>query len=516
MPPGTPRIYSYKDYDPAPRVMYCTDPAEADRLVEQLSGPVGFDMEWKFYFARRTAVHKPVAVIQVADEKMILVVQISAMKMVPPKLKALTESADIPKMGANIHNDGKKLYQDYGVLARNLVELGAFAKVADPACSATFGNRKIVALARIVEHYCDGKTLDKGPVRSSDWERPLTAQQVDYAANDAYCAIMAYKRMQQIAKQNEVVFDGKEYYYTQNVSSVFDRRPTVALVEEPTFTLATRPDVSPATRPITLPTPVSRTASMASTSSTSSDTTTVWPPPPLSATPSASSVYSSVSELVYETSISESTAAGAAAGSNTEPPSASSIYTPLVSHLEDDEPPYEPPIRIMPQQRSKSSRSFQRTTSQQSVPPSSTARPAASTARPPNSTGEPQHTSTEPSYAPPIRVLPPSKTTFNKPLVPGMIYTSEMAKMGMQKQHLRAYRFWHIEGKTMEQMCRDLSTRGPTDPLKAGTVISYVVGALQKDNSLPFDRERLHNLVRSDAGSWQRHHDFMEEVAKRA
>ena len=57
----------------------------------------------------------------------------------------------------------------------SLIELGAVARLADP--SFTEG-RRIVSLATIVDLYCDGKTLDKGPVRMSNWERvPLTAAQ---------------------------------------------------------------------------------------------------------------------------------------------------------------------------------------------------------------------------------------------------------------------------------------------------------------------------------------------------
>ena len=73
-------------------------------------------------------------------------------------------------------DDGKKLLKDYGVAAANLVELGALARKADPTFASS---RSIVSLAKIIEVYCDGKVLDKGPVRMSDWERaPLSAEQL--------------------------------------------------------------------------------------------------------------------------------------------------------------------------------------------------------------------------------------------------------------------------------------------------------------------------------------------------
>ncbi|KAI5897039.1 uncharacterized protein SCHCODRAFT_02491434 [Schizophyllum commune H4-8] len=91
-----------------------------------------------------------------------------------------------------------------------------------------------------------------------------------------------------------------------------------------------------------------------------------------------------------------------------------------------------------------------------------------------------------------------------------MLYTSHHAASGMPKQHLRAYRFWHVERKPMDEMCRALSTRGRDDPLKVGTVVSYILGALAKDPSLPFDKGRLVELAGSDAGSWARWRGFVE------
>lgn len=75
-----------------------------------------------------------------------------------------------------ISDDGRKLFRDYGILAANLVELGGLARAADPSCSFT---RSIVALAKVVETYT-GKVLDKGKVRSSDWEHvPLSEEQLE-------------------------------------------------------------------------------------------------------------------------------------------------------------------------------------------------------------------------------------------------------------------------------------------------------------------------------------------------
>jgi len=69
-----------------------------------------------------------------------------------------------------------KLFRDYGILASNLVELGAFACQIDKGFASTF-KRPIVSLAKVVS-YCLHKTLDKGPVRMSDWSKNLTRAQM--------------------------------------------------------------------------------------------------------------------------------------------------------------------------------------------------------------------------------------------------------------------------------------------------------------------------------------------------
>jgi len=46
----------------------------------------------------------------------------------------------------NYTGDGKKLFRDYGILAKNLVELGTVALMVDPA---PVWKRKIVSLAKV-------------------------------------------------------------------------------------------------------------------------------------------------------------------------------------------------------------------------------------------------------------------------------------------------------------------------------------------------------------------------------
>ncbi|KAI0089578.1 ribonuclease H-like domain-containing protein [Irpex rosettiformis] len=203
-------LYSYKDYTPKPIIVYTRHEDEANDIVETLKGPLGFDMEWRVLRVRGAArEERRVSVIQICDRNVILVIQVSAMKKFPQKVKRIIENPSIPKIGANIRNDGQKLLRDYDVVAANLVELGALAREADPEFVS---KRSIVSLSRIIEDYCDGKVLDKGPVRMSNWEAiPLSPGQLHYAANDAHSALMAYRRLMQIAVMHERTLDDRKY-----------------------------------------------------------------------------------------------------------------------------------------------------------------------------------------------------------------------------------------------------------------------------------------------------------------
>ncbi|KAG6867327.1 hypothetical protein C0993_004333 [Termitomyces sp. T159_Od127] len=215
-PPIHLPAYSYKDYtDPKAYVAYTRDVDEANDLIAALKpGPVAFDMEWCFSIARKTKVRRT-AVIQIADSAgLVVIVHLSAMPRFPKALQALLENPEIPKLGANIMADGKKLFRDYGVLAKNLLELAALAVAWDPAHTI---KRKITSLAKLTETYC-GKALGKGAERTSNWEVPelselqkhcnilltrhgffvLTCRALD-AANDVHCSMEIYKRLRSLA-----------------------------------------------------------------------------------------------------------------------------------------------------------------------------------------------------------------------------------------------------------------------------------------------------------------------------
>ena len=74
-------LYSYKQYRPTPAVVYTQHEEEANDLVQGMKGPLGFDLEWVVTFRRRkTPMERRTALVQLCDARMILLVQVSAMK----------------------------------------------------------------------------------------------------------------------------------------------------------------------------------------------------------------------------------------------------------------------------------------------------------------------------------------------------------------------------------------------------------------------------------------------------
>ena len=78
-------------------------------------------------------------------------------------------------MGVNIGNDGRKLFKDWGVQVRGLVELSYLAREVDDELEK---KRAFLRLDYVVERYT-GRTLLKGPVRLSNWELWLKEEQLE-------------------------------------------------------------------------------------------------------------------------------------------------------------------------------------------------------------------------------------------------------------------------------------------------------------------------------------------------
>lgn len=170
-------------FSTSPKIVYTRDASEADDLISCLRGPLGFDMEWPRWAkewdkAADRWVYKQgrTAVVQVADERMVVVYHLCDKGHLGPGMRALLSDARRFKVGVNIVGDGRKLVRD-GLVEmppEGLVELSRLAKAVDE-----WGSHRLVALARLARRYL-GVELDKDDqVRSGEWDKSLEQNQIE-------------------------------------------------------------------------------------------------------------------------------------------------------------------------------------------------------------------------------------------------------------------------------------------------------------------------------------------------
>ncbi|KZV74250.1 ribonuclease H-like protein [Peniophora sp. CONT] len=190
--------YTIASRTPVPAVIYISTSQELDAALEDFQGPYGFDCEWKCM-----PESGRIALIQLSNGSKVLLIHVFAMSEFPVQLKALLEDVSIAKVGVFVEGDGKRLREEYGVVSRNLVNLGPLAWCID-ANFRTLYRQRGTSLANTVIHFLQ-RVLPKGPVRLSNWERvPLTDAQREYAAGDAHCALEIYRLLLTQAASNNI------------------------------------------------------------------------------------------------------------------------------------------------------------------------------------------------------------------------------------------------------------------------------------------------------------------------
>ena len=78
--PAPTSAYSWSEWSPNARVVYLRSSEDANRHLSTMTpGCIGFDLEWKPVFAKG-AKENPVALVQLANDDMIYLLQVTAMK----------------------------------------------------------------------------------------------------------------------------------------------------------------------------------------------------------------------------------------------------------------------------------------------------------------------------------------------------------------------------------------------------------------------------------------------------
>jgi ribonuclease D len=143
-----------------------------------------------------------IGLIQIASESKIALFHIglhrgkTAEDIIAPTLRRLLEDPAIGKVGVNVLKaDFARLSRFFGLKPKGAIESSHLYRLVK------FGPRKpelvsvkLVSLAHQVEDQL-GLPLYKGDVRTSNWSKPLSKEQINYAAGDAYAGFMLYKCM---------------------------------------------------------------------------------------------------------------------------------------------------------------------------------------------------------------------------------------------------------------------------------------------------------------------------------
>ncbi|XP_027454735.1 Werner syndrome ATP-dependent helicase isoform X3 [Zalophus californianus] len=176
-------------------IVYSYEASDCSFLSEDIStnlspgGVVGFDMEWPPVYNK--GKRSRVALIQLCvSESRCYLFHISSMSVFPQGLKMLLENEAIKKAGVGIKGDQRKLLCDFDIDLKNFVEL---TDVANEKLKCT----EIWSLNGLVKHLFGKQLLKDRSVRCSNWsDFPLTEDQKQYAATDAYAGLIIYQKLE--------------------------------------------------------------------------------------------------------------------------------------------------------------------------------------------------------------------------------------------------------------------------------------------------------------------------------
>eukprot|EP00808_Paulinella_micropora_P005577 g63230.t1 len=147
---------------------------------------VGLDMEWKPTY-QRGFQSNPVALVQVCNESLALLMRVRSFKSLPPALVELLQHPQLLKAGVGVHEDVRKLQSSFPgnvISAQGVLDVASgFHAVCPEQYHKGIGLAKLLSLV-----WCAALGKSKS-VTCSNWEaQPLSAEQQRYAALDAWAS----------------------------------------------------------------------------------------------------------------------------------------------------------------------------------------------------------------------------------------------------------------------------------------------------------------------------------------
>lgn len=190
------------------KVHYCQSLHTSERVLSQYflnEKIVGFDIEWMADTNRHGGPKQNVSLIQIASEERIALLHIAVYAkdnvsaLVAPSLKKLMEDPAITKVGVAIKGDCTRLRNHLTIHSQGLFELSHLYKLIKYSHPDTQDlkqiNKKLVSLATQVQDHLHLPMFKGTDVRSSDWSKKLSMDQITYAASDSYAGIQLYNVM---------------------------------------------------------------------------------------------------------------------------------------------------------------------------------------------------------------------------------------------------------------------------------------------------------------------------------
>jgi len=195
--------------------------AAIDKLQSYNPTHIGLDCEWKPIFHKGINPN-PVALMQIACEKLIILVQIHKLKNVKQAfamsgLSQLLKDRSIAKVGVGIQGDVDKMFADHRVVIKQCIDLNQLYCYAYAIRDPYF---KQISLKRLFKAVCGAEmTYKTTEIACSNWEtKELTKRQILYAADDAYAGYCIYsklykKKQKKIKSVRHLAMEIYKFYY---------------------------------------------------------------------------------------------------------------------------------------------------------------------------------------------------------------------------------------------------------------------------------------------------------------
>ncbi|KAK9917730.1 hypothetical protein WJX75_007618 [Coccomyxa subellipsoidea] len=183
-------------------ITYASLPAEVEHLCQKTLSTgveaVGFDIEWRVTY-RTGETPRPVALIQLALRPAgggyrVFLLHVCHSGLTP-SLLTLLRSPEVRKAGVGCSGDAQKLMRDFGVACKGMVDLSEEAnlRLCGPGSSRL---PEKWSLARLAAAVLSAELAKDQGLRTSNWETwPLSLEQQQYAALDAYASLLLYQRI---------------------------------------------------------------------------------------------------------------------------------------------------------------------------------------------------------------------------------------------------------------------------------------------------------------------------------